>query len=118
MIEIIEGFGVGAGKTYYTVKRLLDHWRHGGTAYIVDTLEIKWDECKKFVEQRYGLLLEDAQYNTVSEDKVIHLWEHTPPGTPDCPLVIVVDECHGSLNSRDWMDAKKRPLFDWCTQSR
>src|ERR1700730_10928713 len=104
MIEIFEGFGVGAGKSYYVVTRLLDHWRAGGTAYVVDTMCIKWDECKKLVERKYGLLLEDSQYSSVSEEALVRIHEHTPPGSPECPVVIVADECHGKLNARDWAD--------------
>jgi Zonular occludens toxin (Zot) len=118
MIEIIEGFGVGAGKSYYTVTRLLEHWKRGGTAYVVDTMAIEWEECKRYVERKWGYLLEDSQYHAVGEDQVLRLHEHTPPGTEDCPVVIVIDECHTKLNARDWADKSKRDLFDWCTQSR
>lgn len=122
MIEVFEGFGLGAGKSYYVVTRLLDLWRRGGTAYVIDTMDILWDECKRFVERRYGLLLEDSQYHSVSEEVILQIYEHTPPGTDDNPVVIVVDECHGKLNARDWSEHSKkgqgRELFDWATQSR
>jgi hypothetical protein len=118
MIEVIEGFGLGAGKSYYVVTRLIDHFIAGGTAYVVDTMEILWPNLKTYVEQRYGYVLQDSQYNSFSEDGIARLFEHTPQGTEECPVVIVVDESQGKLNARDWADKSKRELFDWACQSR
>lgn len=119
MISIVEGFGVGAGKSYFVVAtQLIQHFIDGGTAYIADTMELKWPEFKEYIAREYGLELVDTQYNLLSRDQIAHIHEHTPPGSPDKPVLIVVDEAQGALNARDWADRSKRGLFDWCTQSR
>lgn len=118
MISVVEGFGVGAGKSYFAVVQLINHFTRGGTAYVVDTMCIKWEPLKALVVRRYGLLLEDSQYRSVTADQIVNIHEHTASGTSECPVLIVVDECQGALNARDWADKSKRGLFDWATQSR
>lgn len=118
MISIIEGFGVGAGKSYFATTQLLQHFLDGGTAYVADTMQLKWEPFKAYVRKKYQVELEDDQYHVLNGDEILHVHENTPPGTEDCPVLIVIDEAHGALNARDWADRKKRPLFDWCTQSR
>jgi hypothetical protein len=118
MIQIIEGFGVGAGKSFFCVTLLIEHWISGGTAYVADTMEVLWAELKQHVAEVRGYVLQDSQYVSLPEEAILRVHEHTPPGTEDCPVLIVIDECHGKLNARDWNDKSKRDLFDWCTQSR
>src|ERR1700736_2012900 len=118
MIEVFEGFGLGSGKSYFVVTRLISHFKAGGTAVVVDTMEILWENLKAYVLKSSGYILQDCQFRTLSEEKILALFEHTPPGDDDIPVVIVLDECHNKLNARDWNDKSKRALFDWCTQSR
>jgi Zonular occludens toxin (Zot) len=118
MIEVIEGKGVGAGKSYFVLERLVLHWLRGGTAYVSESFMVKWEACKQYVRRRYGLLLEDDQYHSVKSENIGLLHEHTPPGSPDCPVLIVIDEAQDQLNARDWNDSSKRSLFSWCCQSR
>jgi hypothetical protein len=118
MIEIVEGKGVGAGKSYYVCERLINHWRRGGTARVSESFHVKWDACKEYVKRRYGLALEDDQFRTVSGEDVARLHEVTEAGTEECPLLIILDEAQDQLNARDWNDKGKRDLFSWCCQSR
>lgn len=118
MIEIIEGKGVGAGKSYFVIERLMSHWQRGGTAYVAESFFVVWDECKRLTHRRTGFHLEDDQYNVLTAEKIATLHEHTPPGTEECPLLIILDEVQDQLNARDWNDKSKRDLFAWCCQSR
>lgn len=118
MIEVVEGFGVGAGKSYFVTTKLLGHFLAGGSAWVVDTMELLWPEFKDYVAKKHGLELVDSQYNKVPVEDIWKIHQVTPPGTEECPVLIVIDEAHMGLNARDWNDPKKRGLFDWATQSR
>lgn len=118
MIQVVEGFGVGSGKSYYVVTCLLEHFRRGGTAYVVDTMRLNWNNCVEYARRRWHVELEDDQYQSFPESGITELFKHTPQGTPECPVVIIVDECQGQLNSRDWNDKGRRDLFAWACQSR
>jgi len=118
MIEIVEGRGVGAGKSYYVVTRVLPYVADGGTVYYSDTLELFPEKIVALCEQRFGVVVELDQFHSVSRDDVWRIHEVTPPGTDDCPLLIVLDEAQRALNARDFNDKKKRALFDWACESR
>jgi hypothetical protein len=118
MIEVIEGKGVGSGKSYFVVDRLVSHWRNGGTAYVSESFCVNWEACKKHVLKRFGLHLEDDQYSSVTAEQINCLHENTPPGTSESPVLIIIDEAQDQLNARDWGDKSKRDLFSWCCQSR
>src|ERR1700737_4283237 len=102
MIEVIEGRGVGSGKSYNVMRRLLPHWICGGTACVSDTVEVKWAECKASARKRVGVVLEDDQYRPISSVDLQRLHEVTPPGTSELPVKIVVDEAQDAFNARDW----------------
>lgn len=118
MIETIEGRGVGAGKSYYACMRILAHIAQGGTVYASSTFGLNWEASAKLIYQRWGVVPESDQYHVFDEGDIKRLHEVTPPGTPDMPVLIVIDECHGELNARDWADASKKAFFKWLTQSR
>lgn len=121
MITIVEGRGVGAGKSYYVATRILVHLSRGGTVYAADSFGLKWPETKALVAKRYGLELDDSQYVVFPAEQVERLHEVTPQGTAEMPILIVVDEAHTHLNARDWSTDKKSPkrkFFNWLTQSR
>jgi hypothetical protein len=118
MIEVIEGRGVGAGKSYLVLRDLMLHWCRGGTACVSDTVEIYWDKCKAYAEKVHRVKLQDDQYRSISSADLQRLHEVTPPGTDEMPVKIVVDEAQGAFNARDWSDRSKRPFFAWLCQSR
>jgi hypothetical protein len=118
MIEIIEGRGVGAGKSYYACMRMISHLSQGGTVFASDTFGLKWDASARLCESRYGVIIEREQFQVFEEGDIKRLHEVTPQGTPELPVLIVVDECHGELNARDWNDQSKKAFFKWLTQSR
>ncbi len=118
MIEIVDGVGVGSGKSFYVMTRCLGHFLRGGTVYSSDSFVLLFDKIKEIAINRYGLILEDRQYKQVAADEMLKLHESTPPGTDDCPVLIVVDEAQDHFDVRDHADKNKRAFFSWCTQSR
>lgn len=118
MVETIEGYGVGSGKSYFVVTRLIDHFIAGGTAYVADSMVLNWDVLKAYVEKYRGFRLVDGQYRIVDRAHMAEIHLHTAGGTADAPVVIVLDEAQKSLNARDTKDNKKRALFDWAAESR
>lgn len=118
MIYIVDGVGVGAGKSYFVFRQLLQHWAKGGTAYVSDTMVIYWEKTKAFVAQRYGVELEDDQFRTISNDDLGRCHEMTAGGSDELNVLIVIDEAQGAFNVQDHADKSKRAFFNWLTQSR
>jgi hypothetical protein len=119
MIEIVQGVGVGAGKSYYaTSEVVLPHLARGGTVYASSSYQLNWDGAKAYVARKYGVHIQEVQWNVVKQEDIYKLHELTPPGTDDCPLLLVIDEAQQGLNTRDTRDNQKRALFDWFCQSR
>src|SRR5262249_12546061 len=116
MIEIIEGRGVGAGKSYYAMEMALAHWVMGGTCCMSESIHVKLEACTQFVRDRSGLVLEDDQYRKIGAGDLQRLHEVTPPGSRDLPVKIFVDEAQDAFNARDWSDKSKRPFFSWLCQ--
>lgn len=118
MITFVDGEGVGCGKSFFATYKIAEHLARGGTCYHSETYQPRWDGMVKLVENDYGVTPKREQMVSVSEEDVWRVHEVTPPGSEDCPLLIVIDEAQGQLNARDTRDGQKRPLFDWMCQSR
>lgn len=118
MIEVVEGKGVGAGKSFYVVNRVLQLLAKGGTVYASDTFQLKWEESVKYCRARWGVEIEPDQYHSFPFEDTWRLHEITPPGTPDNQVLLVIDEAQNVLNAKDHADKSKRPFFAWLTQSR
>lgn len=119
MIEIVEGRGVGAGKSFYTCTRIIEHLKDGGTVCASDTFGLYWDKTASFIARRYKVEVLPDQFRVFQEDDVCRMPEITPMGSEDCPVLVVVDEAHTKL-SQDYSSDKdtKRKFFNWLTQSR
>jgi len=118
MIAIVDGRGVGAGKSYFTCNWILGHLAKGGTVYVGDSFGFVFEEAALLIAERYGVQIERDQLRTFSAADAARLHEVTSPGTEENPVLVIYDEAQQGLNSRDWADRNKRPLFDWLCQSR
>jgi hypothetical protein len=118
MITIIDGLGVGAGKSYYVLTQIVRHIAEGGTTYAVDTFKIVWPNLKDYIAGKYGVEVEDDQFHTFPESDLARMHEVTPPGSEEMPVQVIADECQSELNARDTSDRSKRPFFNWLCQSR
>lgn len=118
MIQIVDGVGVGAGKSYFVATRMLVTVADGGTVFYSDTFAVDREKFTALVESRFGLVMEPDQLIEIPEADMVRIHEVTAPGTEECPVLIVMDEAQGQLNARDWADNSKRPFFNWLCQSR
>ena len=117
MIEIFEG-RLGGGKSYSATVRMVDQVRRGGI--ICTNVELKWENIKKYVERKWKLHLEDDQLIKITDEQVLFFHRYTPTGTPDLPVLVVLDEAHLHFNARDYSQTDKnaRETLIFLTQSR
>jgi zona occludens toxin (predicted ATPase) len=117
MIELFEG-RLGGGKTYNAVVRMVAHVARGGT--ICTNVEIIWPAVVEYIAKRWGLVVEDDQCIRLTDDQIFTFHRHTPSGTADLPVLVVVDEAHLHFNARDHgtTDRKFRETLTFLTQSR
>jgi len=118
MIQCVHGRGVGAGKSYYTAGRIFETLCNGGNVVITSSFGLDWDACCKLAAERKGVILEREQLQVVEESDTPRIHELTGQGTADCPLLLVIDEAHNFLGSREFNDPAKKAFFKWLTQSR
>lgn len=119
----------GAGKSYDTVKKVLDNLKLGRTIYTnVDGLDNP--VCREHIKLYTGL--DDYQLNTqlifLTPDKIVRFWETEKlnAGTEfeserlicEKGALIVIDEVHKWFNCRDWQTEKNRKFADWASTHR
>lgn len=114
MIEVFEG-RLGGGKSYTATVRAVDVLRRGGV--VATNVELVWLEIVAYVTCVWGLALEEDQLILLSEDQIAQFHKHTPSGTSEMPVLIIVDEAQLYFNARDWNQAD-RELLAFLTQSR
>jgi hypothetical protein len=117
MIELYEG-RLGGGKTYSATVRIVDHVRRGGL--IATNIELVWDAIKQYSAERFGVIVEDDQYIALDEEHIGMFHRHTPSGTVELPVLVVLDEAHLTFNARDYAKTDKlyRETLTFLTQSR
>lgn len=118
MLEIFDGTP-GQGKTFCAMAlRILPHLAAGG--YVVTNVEIVPDGIAKYLKERHGVTFNPDRLRFLSQDEVGSFFEHTPKGTKECPVMVVLDEIHLWFNARDWAknDANLRQTFVNATQHR
>ncbi len=114
MIEIYEG-RLGGGKTYYAVRRMMEYMASGG--HVSSNIYLNWEKVCAYVLEKYSWQLVPEQYNFLDDEKITLFHRFTPSGTFEQPSLVVVDEAHIWLNSRDWSQ-QSRELLTFLTQSR
>jgi len=117
MIECYEG-RLGGGKSYSAVVRIVDHLRRGGL--VATNVELRWDAIGKYVADRFGVVVENDQLIRLADEQIGLFHRHTPSGTAQLPVLVVIDEAHLSFNSRDYAKTDKlyRETLTFLTQSR
>lgn len=117
MIELFEG-RLGGGKTYNAVVRMVAHVARGGT--ICTNVEIIWPAIVEYIATRWGTVAEADQCIKLADEDIFLFHRHTPSGTAELPVLVVVDEAHLHFNARDHgiTDKKFRETLTFLTQSR
>lgn len=111
MIAVVEG-AVGAGKTYYAVRMIVDHLRGGGVVATNLTLH------KTALERATGRRLSKRQLLTISAETV----PSTIPrgdlrGHGGRKVLVILDEALNWFASSSSKDETKRPWMEWLRQS-
>jgi len=114
MIEIFEG-RIGGGKSYSAVVRLIGHLCQGGT--ICTNVELLWDGVANYCATFQNKIIEREQVIVLSDAEIAEFYRHTPSGTPELPVLVVIDEAHLMFNARDWNKTSRETLA-FLTQSR
>lgn len=65
----------------------------------------------------YSWDLKSGQINQYDGIDISHVWDFVPPGCPESPNLVILDEAHIYLNSRDWKNAS-RQFLEWMTHTR
>jgi hypothetical protein len=117
MIECYEG-RLGGGKTYSATVRIVDHLRRGGL--VATNVELRWERVVAYVADRFGVVVEPDQLIKLVDEQIGLFHRFTPSGTPQLPVLIVIDEAHLNFNSRDYAKTDKlyRETLTFLTQSR
>jgi hypothetical protein len=117
MIEIFEG-RLGGGKSYSAVYRMVCHLARGGV--VATNVEVLWSGLRDCVAQKFGVEIEESQLIKLEDDQVYAFHKYTPSGTPDLPVLCVLDEAHIHFNARDHAttDRLYRETLVFLTQSR
>lgn len=118
MIKLVDGEGVGAGKSFFATREVIPHLARGGTVYASDSYRLYWVRTAMYIADVYGVEIVPAQYVTIPHAEMYRVHELSQAGTADCPTLIIYDEAQEELNVHDWRSAKIRPFFDWLCQSR
>lgn len=114
MIEIFEG-RLGAGKSYFATKRILDHLAAGGT--VSTNVELLWPGCVEYCRKHFAVEIEETQLVNLWKRDVSDFHKLTPAGTDDLNTLVVLDEAQLDFNARDWSHTSK-DLLAFLTQSR
>lgn len=118
MISIVQGIGLGAGKSYFLLVKALDHLCRGGSVVVSSSMCIRWAAVKEWAGKVRRVELEDRQFRSFTAEETCDLPNFVPIGTAEMTVMVLLDEAHIELNSRDWGDKSKRAFFNWLTQSR
>lgn len=114
---MIEGFTgmLGGGKSYSAVRRMSKYIMNGGL--VCTNIDLKWKEIVKYCKG-YGIVPDRKQYIKLTKEMVDYTDEisgktfqvpqlalfhrYCPPGTPEKPTLVVIEEAAIYLDCRNW----------------
>jgi hypothetical protein len=97
---------------------MVAHLRMGGV--VATNVELVWPAIKEYSAELFNVVLEDDQFIGLSEEQIGLFHHHTPSGSPELPVLVVIDEAHLTFNARDFAKTDKnyRETLVFLTQSR
>jgi len=117
-LEIYDG-RPGDGKSYCAVAtRILPHLMAGG--FVATNIAMKPAGVAAYIKKRSGKIFNPSRLLILDNAEVPTFPKRIPQGTPDCPVLVILDEVHLWFNARDWAktDAAVRETFVFATQHR
>ncbi len=124
MIAFVTG-QPGAGKTFYAVRLMVQALREG--KYVATNVEMVqgWEDQAARFFSASSLKPGARNRRTVRYRKAAYVAHGLPelsrlrlPGTGESRGIVVLDEAHLWLNTRDWRDSDRKQAIAWFTQHR
>jgi hypothetical protein len=117
MISLVTG-KIGSGKTLYSVSLIADHVMRGGVVYT--NVQIVFGELSKLARRRKRLLIEPDQVRYIDLVECEAWQTQIEWGTPELPVLVVLDEIHLFFNARDWRKTQDlhEAMLSFLSQSR
>ena len=104
----------GSGKSYDSVKKILDNLQKGKVVYTnIDGMDSPM--CREHIKNYCGLsdLALEIQLKHLTNEEAQSFWLHCAPGS-----LIVIDEVHKLFCNRDWQTQKNRDFANWSSTHR
>jgi len=114
MFEIIEG-PRGSYKSYQAAVRIVEEIVSGGV--VATNLHMKRAELKEELLNRYSWEMLDSQLIELENEQIPEFYKHTPAGTAECRVLIIIEEAGRHFNARDWASTSRKVL-DFIALSR
>jgi Zonular occludens toxin (Zot) len=117
MIRYVTGT-LGAGKTFHSVRLLMEHLAKGGT--VVTNVECCFDLIRQTIAKRSGVWIEADQLRVFDPEKTPNWEAEIPWGESEGMVLVVLDEAHLFYNARDWAAtaSSHKRLLSFLSQSR
>jgi len=114
MIEFIEG-RPGSYKSYTGVIRAVRQIINGGV--VATNLHLNVDEIRAYCRKHHDWELQEGQIILLPGDKIADFPTHTPSGSKERTVLIIIEEAGRYFNSRDW-NKTGRKVLDFLALSR
>lgn len=104
----------GSGKSYDSVKKILDNLQKGKVVYTnIDGMDSP--NCREHIKNYCGLsdLALEIYLKHLNNEEAQSFWLHCAPGS-----LIVIDEVHKLFCNRDWQTQKNRDFANWASTHR
>jgi len=117
MIQLVTG-KIGSGKTLHCVGRIVEHVARGGTVYT--NVFIEPAALSKLIRKRYRRIVEPDQVRPLDLAECASWHDAIEWGTPELPVLVVLDEIHLFFNARDWRKTQEvhEAMLSFLSQSR
>ena len=120
-ITFVEGLGVGCGKSYFVTNCIVDHLAKGGTVCYIRFQPVI-EGIRKVLAEDHGLVLDESQLIGIADEDAQKIFELTPQGSSDIPVLVIADEIHKVFNAHDILAKEnkdqKRVFFEALTTTR
>jgi hypothetical protein len=117
MIQIVTG-KLGAGKTLYSMTRIVDDLVKGKT--VCTNIAVNWPAIVALARRKYRVVLDDSQLVVVDPRNDRNWHKQIPWGLGFDFVELYLDEIHLFFNARDWQETKKvaGDMVSFLSQSR
>lgn len=95
---------LGGGKTLGMSGRAMEHLAIGGE--VISNVPLYRELIRKWLLDEYGLIMDDARLTILSCESIRDFHKMAKRGTPECPVMMILDEAALDLNARDYKNTQ------------